>query len=92
MTFSLFNTNTSPAFEIVWFHQFWWRLFYALIVSSADALIAGILAHISIQCKILQNAITNTINNAHNEVSTIVSITNHKVYCSKPSIDFKKDR
>nr|QBB72999.1 odorant receptor [Protaetia brevitarsis] len=60
-TFSWFDIHRSPNFEIVCFYQFCWRGLYALIVSSIDSLIAGILAHISVQCKILQNGIKKSI-------------------------------
>ncbi|XP_071055834.1 odorant receptor 10-like isoform X1 [Onthophagus taurus] len=67
MPFSWFDASESPYYEIVWFYQTYWRTSYALMVSSTDSLIAGILLHISTQCKILQNAVKRVIENAYNE-------------------------
>lgn len=72
MTFSWFDTNSSPTYELIWFYQSWWRTFYAMIVSSIDSLIAGILAHISTKCRILQNSIKNVVADAD-----ISSVSNH---------------
>ncbi|XP_071056027.1 odorant receptor 4-like [Onthophagus taurus] len=65
--FSWFDTSSSPYYEIVWLYQSCWRMSFALLVCSCDALIIGILSHISNQFKMLQNAAKCMIQNAYEE-------------------------
>nr|XP_022902049.1 putative odorant receptor 92a [Onthophagus taurus] len=72
LSFSLFPINRSPNYEIAWFMQSILRIIFSGIVSALDTLLGAILAHITAQCLLLQNAIRRINSHENNSLKNII--------------------
>lgn len=77
-TISVINTTVSPNYEIAWLYQIICVLCFSVMISSIDLIISGVMAHISTQCKMLQNSLKRMVENAHrNMLENIGEVTNY---------------
>lgn len=61
---SIIDLTVSPNYELAWIYQVISVCAFCLMISSIDLIIAGVMAHISTQCKILQNSLRRMVQNA----------------------------
>lgn len=62
---TIIDTTKSFQFGLMWAYSSIAVVVYAGIISCTDLLICGVLAHISTQCKMLQNSLCRMVENAY---------------------------
>lgn len=65
---TIFDMTSSPNYEIGWLYQMICVSLFSIMISSIDLIIAGVMAHISTQCKMLQNSLRRMIENAYDDM------------------------